>query len=313
MIIPNFNNGATLGRAIRSVQAQVYPAHEIIVIDDGSTDDTAEVARALGDQVIYIHQQNAGVAVARNTGVQRASGDWLAFLDADDEFTPDRLQAHAEWIQDEPDLDFLLADQEARDTSGNLLCTFVGNCKAGRELLNRYPGVQRIPIADNDFESLIGDGFMEIRTISMPRRTFLEIGGFPVGHKVGEDLHLFVRLMACSRKGGVVPRSLAIYHIYPTSVLRKDPVQAAENFVASVDVLEAELHDAPAAVRRGYLAKRHAVHLMLAYAYLRAGRKTAAMCAITRAFLRLPTTSTFRDVLSILRGYPKSHPHVAPV
>ena len=95
VIIPNYNNGSTLARAIRSVQAQTYPAHEIIVIDDGSSDDSAAVAAQFAGQIIYVKQPNSGVAVARNHGAQRATGDWLAFVDADDEFTPDRLAAHA--------------------------------------------------------------------------------------------------------------------------------------------------------------------------------------------------------------------------
>ena len=226
-------------------------------------------------------------------------------MDADDEFTPDRLQAHAAWIQDEPSLDFLLADQEARDESGKLLCTFVSHCKAGRKLLRQHPDTQRIPIAETDFEDLIGDGFMEIRTISIPRRTFLELGGFPVGHKVGEDLHLFVRLLARSRKGGLVPRNLAIYHIYPTSTMRKDPVRAAEQFLTSVEVLGTALGDAPIAVRKGYRNKRHAVSLMLAYAYLRVDRKRSAVATIAKSFLQHPSLSTFKDVLSVMRGFPK--------
>lgn len=306
VIIPNYNNGATLARAIESVQAQTFRAHEIIVIDDGSSDDSAAVVARFGDQVRYIYQQNAGVAAARNHGVESASGEWLAFLDADDEFTSDRLEAHANWLASEPDLDFLLADQEMRDPQGKMMGTFVAASKSGKKLLAAHPGAQRIPIGAADFEDLLGDGFMEIRTISMPRKTFMEIGGFPTGHKVGEDLHLFARLLARSRKGGLVPRTLAIYHIYPTSALRKNPVQAAEDFLYSIESLHRDLAGAPAAISRGYNAKRHAVRMNLSYAYLRVNRKKDAVLTVMKSLLQFPGLRTLRDVLSIMRGFPKT-------
>ncbi|MDP2264951.1 MAG: glycosyltransferase, partial [Thiobacillus sp.] len=77
VIIPAFNAAATLVRAIESVRAQSWPAHEIIVVDDGSTDATAEIARQYGDAVRLIQQENSGVSVARNAGAAVATGDWL--------------------------------------------------------------------------------------------------------------------------------------------------------------------------------------------------------------------------------------------
>jgi len=285
---------------------QKYPAHEIIIIDDGSTDDSAVIAREFAGQVTYIYQDNAGVAVARNRGVQHASGEWVAFLDADDEFTPERLAVHAKWIQEEPDIDFLLGDQETRGVTGKSIPSFIADCKAGQNLLNAHPGASRISLNESNFEELIGDGFMEIRTISVPRRTFLDLGGFPVGHKVGEDLHFFIRLIAKSRKGGVVPKVLAIYHIYPTSVLRKNPVQAAEDFLISVESLSHELGHVSTVVRNGYKRKRHVIRLMLAHAYLRAYRKPQAMSVMFKSFLQLPRWNTLKDFLSVVRGLPKS-------
>jgi glycosyltransferase involved in cell wall biosynthesis len=303
VIIPTYNNGSTLARAIESVLAQTHAAHEIIVIDDGSSDDTTEVVRKFADRIIYLRQANAGVSAARNRGMEAASGDWLAFVDADDEFTPERLVLHAAWIRDEPDLDFLLADQEMRNPEGKPMGTFIAHSKAGRKLLARYPHAERIPLAVADFEDLIGDGFMETRTISFPREKFLRLGGFPVGHRVGEDLHLFVRLVADSRKAGVVPRIVALYHIYPTSALRKDPVRAVEDFLVSVESLAPLLQGAPAPVRAGYRAKRHAVRMQLAYAYLRAGRRTEAVRAVLSSLIDYPRLRTVRDILSVARGF----------
>ena len=98
VIIPAYNSATTLTRAVESVLCQSYPAHEIIVIDDGSTDNTTEVARGFGEQVRLLRQANAGVSAARNRGAECATGDWLAFLDADDWYYPDRLSLHAGMI-----------------------------------------------------------------------------------------------------------------------------------------------------------------------------------------------------------------------
>ena len=102
VIIPTYNAAATLGRAVESVLAQDCPAQEVIVVDDGSSDETAATVAAFGDRVRYLFQPNAGVSAARNAGVAVATGDWLAFLDADDWYYPERLRWHAEWIERDP-------------------------------------------------------------------------------------------------------------------------------------------------------------------------------------------------------------------
>lgn len=106
-IIPAYNAAAYVGEAIRSVRAQV-PARavEIVVIDDGSTDGTAEaLAGEAGPDLIFRRQANAGSAAARNAGVALASGDWLAFLDADDLWTADRLALQVAALDAEPGLE----------------------------------------------------------------------------------------------------------------------------------------------------------------------------------------------------------------
>ncbi len=121
VIVPVFNGARTIGRALDSVLGQTHPAHEIIVVDDGSVDDTGAVVEGYGDRVRYLRQPNAGVSVARNRGVAEASGDWLAFLDADDWYLPDRLRWHAQWIERDPGLDFLTGEYEYRRPDGSLI------------------------------------------------------------------------------------------------------------------------------------------------------------------------------------------------
>lgn len=91
VVIPAYNAARYLSEAIESVRAQTVPAQEIIVVDDGSTDDTPRIAQSFAD-VEYVLQANSGAAQARNTGAQKARGEFLAFLDADDLWTPRKLE-----------------------------------------------------------------------------------------------------------------------------------------------------------------------------------------------------------------------------
>lgn len=302
IVIPNYNNGATLARAIDSVLAQTYPAHEIIVIDDGSRDDTRSVAQAYGERVLYVYQENAGVSAARNHGARIATGEWLAFLDADDVFMPNRLEAHASWIARDAGLDFLLADQEFRTEEGTFMHLSIDTTGFGRRLLAAHPGQTDIVVEACRFGELVADGFTEIRTLSVPRASFHRLGGFPVGKKIGEDLHFVIRLCAASRRAGVTALPLAVYYIYANSAIRKDVVAAQQAFVATLEELAAELHAADAGIRRGLREKIRQARLSLAYMYLRKNLRRDALASVMPLLRRTPSLLAVRDVLSVLRG-----------
>ena len=102
VVIPTYNYGRFISDAIRSVLAQTFPAMEIIVVDDGSTDNTADIVREFGDSVTYISQPNAGVCAARNRGVAESTGDLIAFLDADDIWESTKLEKQAAKFRDDP-------------------------------------------------------------------------------------------------------------------------------------------------------------------------------------------------------------------
>lgn len=302
VIIPTYNNAGTLLRAVQSIQKQSFPAHEIIVIDDGSTDETLTLVSKFGSGVRFISQINAGVSAARNKGAELATGEWLAFLDADDEYESDRLRLHAEWIAEQPDLDFLLGDQLSCNPDGIPISSFMEASQAGRDLLEKFGSQPRIPLVATDFESLIADGFTEVRTISVPRERFLAIGGFPLGVKIGEDLHFFIRLFASSLKGGVVPTILAKYYIYPSSALRKNPLIAMRLFVDAIESLAPFIRHSPDAVRKGYYKKCRLNRLSLGYALLRKGHRFEAILCVLPVFLRHPSLQSLRDLVSISRG-----------
>jgi len=104
-IIPVFNCGEYLGEAIQSVIDQTYQPHEIIVVDDGSTDKSSQVAKSFSSNVKLYRKDKGGTATAINYGVERSTGDALAFLDADDIWLPEKLEKQAMYLLDHPDVD----------------------------------------------------------------------------------------------------------------------------------------------------------------------------------------------------------------
>ena len=112
VIIPIFNGENYLAESIASVLNQSFSPHEIIIIDDGSTDTSANIAQSFGDGVSYYFQPTAGIAAARNKGVEKANGDYLAFLDCDDLWTKDKLSLQIAAFKTDPSLDIAFGHLE---------------------------------------------------------------------------------------------------------------------------------------------------------------------------------------------------------
>jgi len=102
VIVPTFNRAHTLPRTLDSILCQSLPATEVIVVDDGSQDDTEDLVRRRYPQVRYLRQSNTGVSSARNRGINAANGDWIAFLDSDDAWLPDKLAAQRAALSEYP-------------------------------------------------------------------------------------------------------------------------------------------------------------------------------------------------------------------
>jgi hypothetical protein len=303
VIIPAFNAAATLARAIDSVRAQSWPAHEIIVVDDGSSDGTAEIARQYGEAVRLIQQPNSGVSVARNAGAAAATGDWLAFLDADDWYVPDRIKLHAEWIAEDPTLDFLTGDYEYRDAAGHLLGTSMAQHASGRMLLEQAAGAERcVMISHEQIAAFVADHFGDTHTLSVPRARFVELGGYPTGFKVCEDVHFLTRLVATSRRIGVICQSLGVYVIHDGSATRRDPVAAQRENVRTLSDLVRRAVNFPLPVRQGVAARMVSARYNLGCALSKSGQRIAAVNVVLPAVLAQPGWQSLRSLLSMLRG-----------
>ena len=122
VIIPTFNRSGFLLEAIESVLAQTYTSDiEIVVIDDGSTDDTKEKLEPYKDQIEYVHIENGGPARARNTGMKMARGKYISFLDSDDLYYPKKIEIQVAFLEDHEDVDLVCSEFTAIDDDGLVL------------------------------------------------------------------------------------------------------------------------------------------------------------------------------------------------
>lgn len=202
-IIPAFNAERTIARALHSVLAQTRPADEIIVIDDGSTDNTADAVRAFGDRVRLITQANAGVSVARNTGIQSASGDWIAFLDADDEWLPEKLALQCEHLKRHPDAEWTFSNfyRQQNHASGRTPGHPVEGCATAADVLDDY------------LQAYCNYLYAWTSTVMVRRNVFETAGYFEPGMKRAQDNDLWFRIAYSFPRVGYLSQPLAVYHL----------------------------------------------------------------------------------------------------
>lgn len=185
VIIPLYNKEAGIATALRSVLAQTYQDFEIVVVDDGSTDGSVAVVETFDDAHIrLIRQQNAGVSAARNRGIAEAKGEYVAFLDADDEWMPEFLGEIVALQREFPEC-------KAQATN------YVFNSRGvkSQTILRKIPFKSERGVLSNYFE-IASCSHPPIWTgaVCIERKLLQEIGGFPVGIKSGEDLLTWARI-----------------------------------------------------------------------------------------------------------------------
>lgn len=191
-----------MARSIRSVLCQSFQDFEIVVVDDGSTDGSCDEVLKIGDSRIrLVRQFNAGVSAARNRGIEEASGEYVAFLDADDEWKPGYLAAQLALAEKYPECSVFAVNYEFRNAQGKTTPT----------LIRKLPFSGEDGVLTNYFE-VASCSHPPICSISiMVRKEAIQaIGGFPVGIKSGEDLLTWARL-ACRYKIAYSTKPLAVY------------------------------------------------------------------------------------------------------
>jgi len=179
VIIPVFNGENYLREAIESVLFQTYPRHEVIVVDDGSTDETWALIESLGSKVWGIRKRNGGVASALNCGIQQASGDYIAWLSHDDVFLPDKLERQVELLLRAPHFKACYTDYYVVDGGGKIL---------GEVETPWYPKQEAI-------RALFARSYINGSTMVMERSCFETVGLFSETLRYTQDIEMWLRLL----------------------------------------------------------------------------------------------------------------------
>ncbi len=200
VVIPTYNYADFISEAVESVLAQTFPVFEIIVVDDGSNDNTEEVIKQFGDKVKYIKQRNGGVCAARNNGVENAGGDFIAFLDADDVWFPEKIEKQMAKFAEDTKIGLVHCRMREFDT------------ESGETMRLHLEGEEGW-VADGlllfDKTIIIGCG----GSIIVSRKAFETVGGFDTNLKVGEDWDFCYRI-ARKFKVGFVREILVDYRYH---------------------------------------------------------------------------------------------------
>jgi glycosyltransferase involved in cell wall biosynthesis len=251
-IIPTYNHAGFLPGALESVFAQTCCPLEVIVVDDGSTDETAEVLRVYEGRIRVLRQANRGVAAARNAGAAMALGELLAFLDADDAWLPSKLERQAARFDVESGIGLVHCGVEEVDGRGRQLRTRLDGMEGwvSREMLLFRRGV------------ILGGGSAAV----IRRTTFLDVGGFDEDLSTSADWDLYYRV-ARRYPVGFVPEMLVRYRVHSGNMHRN--IQAmTRDMLAAYAKAFSEQDPELQRLRRGAYGRLHA---MLAGSFFRAG------------------------------------------
>lgn len=195
VVIPTYNREKTILRAVRSVLDQTYTNLEVLVIDDGSTDGTANIVNSIqDDRVKYvIMEQNGGPSMARNAGVQMAEGEWIAFLDSDDCWHKNKLEIQIKYIKDNPQYSLVY-------------CMSMNYFQSGAALVVPVEPLPAV-MEGKMLPTLLQRNVVDTPTMFMNRECFLNIGGFDVTYKALEDWEFMIRF-AKAYEIGYIPEVL---------------------------------------------------------------------------------------------------------
>jgi glycosyltransferase involved in cell wall biosynthesis len=260
VVIPAHNRETLIARSIRSALACGVSRLEVIVVDDGSTDRTADVIRSFGAPVRYVGQRNAGVSAARNTGAALASGTFIAFLDSDDQWlgaAPARL---VDTLDAYPQIAAVLGDARIFfERTGDLASCFefLGHGTADIRAMPLEPGLIR-PERDGLLEKLLGRNLFQVGGSVIRREAFAAVGGFNTRMSHAEDWEFFIKLaarcdVAIDLRGPVVQ-----YHVHEDPRrLSSDTDRFEQSFCAALEWVERDvvLGPGPAAALRRHLAR----------------------------------------------------------
>jgi glycosyltransferase involved in cell wall biosynthesis len=269
VIIPNYNYGKYIAKTVDSVLSQTYKCIEVVVVDDGSKDDSLNVLKNYGEALTVIRQQNQGVSPARNNGVRNSTGELLAFLDADDIWLPEKLERQVQRITSDGDVGLVHCAMSYVDINDNVF------------------GENR-----NGLEGWIGEAILRLKpaivgagsTGLVRRHIFDEVGGFDPRQTTAADWDFCYRV-ASRYKVAFVDEPLVLYRIHNSNM--------HSNVGAMEKDMRIGLEKAFASGNPSIMAMRAACyadfHYMLAGSYFHSGQYAATVSNAIKSLWYKPT------------------------
>lgn len=218
VIIPTYNCGKFIGQTLESVFAQTYRDYEVIVVDDGSTDKTCDVIDYWAKRIIYFEQSNRGPSAARNLAVLHATGEFLAYLDADDQWFPYKLERQIAYFDAHPECGLVHSDVTVID-EGNKIIYHSFDQEKSRPILQ-----------GNCVNKLLRHSCIHMPSVMERHTCFNEVGSFEERIRYAEDYLHWLRLVLAGHSLGYIKESLALYR------LRAGSLSQIEHFVSAKSI-----------------------------------------------------------------------------
>jgi glycosyltransferase involved in cell wall biosynthesis len=272
VIIPNYNYANYLREAIDSVLTQTYANIEVIVVDDGSKDESKEILQSYGDKITAIFQRNQGVAAARNNGVAKSKGDYIAFLDADDVWLPKKLERQVEKILSDKNLGLVHVGVEDIDARGKSIETRLDGLEGevSHELLIFKRSV------------ILGGG----SGIMVSRKVLEEIGGFDLRLSTSADWDLFYQISS-RYSVGFTNEVLLKYRIHGSNMHGNIPRMECEMLIGFEKAFSSEKHQDIKKTAYGNL------YQVLAGSYFRVGNYAGFARSAMKSLWLTPNNFTY--------------------
>jgi len=271
VVIPTFNRAVYLPASIDSVLDQSFKDFELIVVDDGSTDNTQGVLKRYGSRLKCLYQPNGGASAARNLGVRHARAPWIAFQDSDDLSTPTRLETLIAYVREHPDCGMVFANGG-----------YVGEAEHRHETIIPASKSRQLEANGVTVVDLFEKSIARLQASIISKAAYESIGGMDESLHICHDLDLFFRLFMRYRVM-YLDRLVFFYRTHPGNMTGNEELRLTEN----IRVIEKLIHDYPEAhdqIGKNLVARRLAYrYYRLAKGRWRLNRREAARQAIQQA------------------------------
>lgn len=225
VVIPTYNSEQFIRQTIDSVFNQSYHDFEVIVVDDGSSDRIDRIISSYGSRLTYIRKKNEGISVARNTGIAQAQGEYIAFIDHDDIWLPEKLEEQMALLEDNKAIGLCFSDAYIISEGG----------ERSRNLFKICP-----PHSGIVFKQLLQENFIPVLTVVVKKEVFKKIGLFNPHYKIAEDWDLFLRITK-QYPVAFINRPLAEYRVHKRSFSRQrgliclESIEIINKYIETVD------------------------------------------------------------------------------